>query len=83
MQQTRKQQTKNRTVEMTFKFPEQVGQELQEQTNLNEFVVRATQKALLEKWQDEQTDIALAQVEAGEVVSHEEVKKRLAKYIIQ
>ena len=80
--QTYKQQTQTKPMEITFQFPDELGQEIQEQTNSNEFMVKAAEKALLEKWQDEQTEIALAQVERGEVVSHEEVKKRLAKYIL-
>lgn len=68
-------------MEMTFSFPDELGQEIQEQPDSNAFVVQAMQKVLLEQWQDEETIKSLAQVEAGELVSHEEVKKRLAKYI--
>ena len=67
-------------MEMTFDFPNKIGQETKQQSDSNGFVVQAIKKALLEQWQDEQTKIALAQVEAGEVVSHEEVKKWLESW---
>ncbi len=66
---------------MEMTFPNELGQEIKESPNANDLVVQATQKNLLEEWQDEKTRKSMAQADAGEVVSHEEVKKRLSKYI--
>ena len=80
MKQTQKQQTKNQPIDMTFSFPKKIGQEIKEQADSNKFMVRAAKKALLEQWQDEKTKISLAQIEAGEVVSHEKVEKWLISW---
>lgn len=76
-----KQIQNQQTTKITFVFPDKVGQELKEQSNFNEFVVKATQKALLEKWQDKEVRRGITEADAGELISHLEVKKLLNRRI--
>lgn len=81
MYQTQKQQFRSQPVDMVIQFPDELGQELKERADANAFVVHATQKAMLERWQDEQTEISLAQADAGEFASDEEVEAFFNKWI--
>lgn len=76
-----KQVQKQQTVEMTFNFPDKLGQEIQAQPNSNEFVVKAAQKALLEEWQDEEVRKGLIEADNGEFASDQEVKAFFDKWI--
>ena len=78
--QTQKQQFKNRPVDMVIQFPDELGQELKEQANANAFVVHATKKAMLEQWQDEEVRKGIAEADAGEFASDEEVEAFFTKW---
>ena len=67
-------------MEMTFKVPDKLGQELQQRADVDDFVAKALDKALLEEWQDEQTEISIAQADRGEFASDEEVEAFFNKW---
>ncbi len=68
-------------MEMTFDFPPELEREIKKLPDANRFMINVVQKALVEKWQDEEVEKGIAEADAGELVSHEAVKKRLARYI--
>ena len=80
MLQTQQQQTRSRPMELTFNFPNEVAQEIKEQPNSNEFVVKSIQKSLYEKWKAEEIRQGIAEIEEGDFASDEEVEAFFNKW---
>ena len=67
-------------MEMTFNFPNELGQEIQKQSDSNRFVIQSIQKALYEQWKAEEIKQGVAEIEAGDFASDEKVEAFFNKW---
>jgi hypothetical protein len=67
-------------MDVTIHFPDKMGKEISLLPNVNKFIIEATQKALLEKWRDTETDEAIKRADAGKYADDKDVDSFFSKW---
>ncbi len=70
----------NPTMDIIVRFPDNLGKEISQMPDHNDLIVHATQKALQERWLNDQTAKSLKQADNGEYADEAEVKRFLDKW---